>query len=97
MLGVPTNHRDKGKEEQREYQNDLAAGQPKFSFAVCFNRQDVEQTIRGLSISSSGNLAIGKCMWGSNQRRGMGQGGEEEHCSLVHQGGCGIMGLSPIT
>jgi hypothetical protein len=44
MLRVSSHHGDEGEEKQREDQDDLATGEPKFSFTVGFDCQNIEET-----------------------------------------------------
>jgi hypothetical protein len=46
MLRVSAHHGDEGEEEQGEDQDDFASGEPKFSFTVGFDCQNVEETDR---------------------------------------------------
>ena len=45
-LRVTADHGDEGEEEQREDQNDLAAGKPELSLSVCFDSENVNVTRR---------------------------------------------------
>ena len=44
MFRIPTNHRNKCKEEHDENQDHLSSGKPEFSFTVPFHRKSIQNT-----------------------------------------------------
>jgi hypothetical protein len=44
MLRVPADHCDEGEGKEDEEEDDFAAGEPEFGFAVDFDREGVEET-----------------------------------------------------
>ena len=46
MFRVSAHHGNEGEEEQGEDQDDLATGEPKFSFTIGFDCQDIEEAER---------------------------------------------------
>jgi len=45
LLWISTDHCDEGKGVEHQDEKDLAAGQPKFSLAVCLDSENVAGTV----------------------------------------------------
>ena len=50
VLGVPTNHSDKGEAEDNGDEKDFAAGEPELTLAIPFDGKEVDETGRGSAL-----------------------------------------------